>query len=220
MKQTAMLLAVCTIVFQLHAGVLGTVNLTDYDSFKHDTKGNTVASMYTRENQQITSCTLSMFDKTGTKKIDVTFPEAVGKPNCIVRACDGTWALLQMGDTYYSVVLSTSGVTILGTAANTVFQFRFMAGKLLLSYIGNTDSCQVFDRRLSSVGAPVTVLGAPHSLNQGKYFYCEGNDRTQIWAVKNELIKLIDETGEFAEIYEPGRLCCIQDDDLHKICKY
>lgn len=205
---------------QLYGAVLGMVDLTGYNSYKHDVKGNTVASKYTRVNQLITSCTLTLFDKTGTKKIDVTFPEAVGTGDCNVRACDGTWALLQMDDKYYSVLLSTSGVTILGTASDTVFRYRFMSGKLLVSYIGSTKSCQVFDRTLSSVGAAVTILGTPQPLNLGKYFYCEGDGRTQIWSVKKELTKLIDETGEYEAIYEPGRLCCIKDDDAHKICKY
>jgi len=205
---------------QLYAAVLGTVNLTGYNNYKHDVKGNTVACRYTRSNQQIDSCTLTLFDKTGTKKIEIAFPEAIGKGNCTVRACDGTWVLVQMDDKYYSVVLSTTGVTVLGTASDTVFRYRFMAGKLLVSYIGSTKSCQVFDRKLSSVGAAATILGTPQPLNLGKYFYCEGDGRTQIWGVKKVLVKLIDETGEYEEIYEPGRLCCIVDDDLHKICKY
>lgn len=218
--RTLTILAALAGALQLYGAVLGTVNLTDYNSYKHDIKGNTVASKYTRVNQLITSCTLSLFDKTGTKKIDVTFPAAVGKGNCIVRACDGTWALLQMDDKYYSVVLSTSGVTILGTALDTVFRYRFMSGKLLVSYLSTSKTCQVFDRKLSSVGAPVTVLGTPQSLNLGKYFYCESDDRTQIWSVKKELAKLIDEPGEYEQIYEPGRLCCIKDNNSHTICKY
>lgn len=218
--RTLTIIAALTGALHLYGGVLGTVNLTGYNSYKHDIKGNTVASQYTRANQLITSCTLTLFDKTGTKKIDVTFPDAVGKGNCIVRACAGTWALLQMDSTYYSVVLSTSGVRILGTASDTVFRYRFMSGKLLVSYIGASRTCQVFDRNLSSVGAAVTILGTPQPLNFGKYFYCEGDGRTQIWGVKKELTKLIDETGEYEAIFEPGRLCCIKDDDLHKICKY
>lgn len=216
----ATMIALLAGAVQVYGAVLGTVHLTDYNSYQHDIKGNTVASKYTRSNQVIDSCTLVLFDKAGTKKIEVAFPEAIGKANCSVRACAGTWALLQMDDTYYSVALSTSGVTILGTASDTVFRYRFMSGKLLVSYIGSTKSCQVFDRNLSSVGAAVTILGTPQPLNLGKYFYCEGDGRTQIWGVKKELTKLIDETGEYEEIYEPGRLCCIKDDDLHKICKY
>ncbi len=209
------------------AGVYGTLDLSEYNESAHDLKGNTLAILLEMDGGggggAISNCTLVLFDKKAKEKIRVIFPEAIGEDKIDITYFDKTWALLKVDgtdDTYYSVKLEKKGVTILGSKLNSEFRFRFASGKDLVSILASDDSCQLFNQKLEEVGVAVTLIGNPRPINDGRYFHCEDGTTTKIYKVKKGFEEVISETGKFKEINELKRICCIQDGDSHKICKY
>jgi len=215
------------------AGVYGTVDLTDYDDYKHDLKGNTLALLIEKDSiaimigkeipSTISSCTLVTFDKKADTKIHVPFGEAFGNDKVEIICFDKTWALLRVdgsATTYYSVKLGKKEVSILGSVLDTEFRFQFMSGKDLVSVLNSGYTCQLFNQKMEKIGSSVALIGKAHSLNDGKYFYCEDGTTTKIYKVKKGFEEVISETGDYKEINEPKRICCIKDGHDHKICKY
>ena len=215
------------------AGVYGTVDLTGYDEYKHDLKGNTLALLIEKSSSAImvgenipstiSSCTLVTFDKKANEKIRVQFDEAIGNEDVEVICFDKTWALLRVDGadtTYYSVKLGKKEVSILGSVLDAEFKFQFMSGKNLVSVLNSSYICQLFNQKMEKIGSSIDLIGKAHPLNDGKYFNCADGTTTKIYKVKKGFEEVISETGDYKEINEPKRICCIRDGDDHKICKY
>ena len=211
------------------AGVYGTIDLSEYNDDKHDLKGNTLAILLEMEGGggggggTISNCTIVLFDKKANEKIRVVFPEAIGNDKVDITYFDKTWALLKVSGadaTYYSVKLGKTGVTILGSILDSEFRFRFASGKNLVSVLNQDNLTQLFNQKLEEVGTSIALIGKATPLNSGKYFRCEDGTITKIYKIKKGFEEIISETGDFKEINELKRICCIKDGDSHKICKY
>jgi len=209
------------------AGVYGTLDLSEYNDDKHDLKGNTLAILVEMDGGGgggiISNCTLVLFDKKAKEKIRVDFPEAVGEDKIDIKYFDKTWALLEVEgteDTYYSVKLGKKGVTILGSILDSEFKFRFASGKDLVSVLNHDNLAQLYNQKMEKVGDSIALIGKAGPLNDGRYFRCEDGTITKIYKVKKGFEEVISETGDYKEINELKRICCIKDGDSHKICKY
>ncbi len=222
-------LLTCSTTFGGAAGVTGMIDASPYRSLTHDSCANSLALLLTESggpNSTVTVCTFTIFDARGVKKADnIPFANGIGAENVTVACFEKTRAVVLVqtaaADIYYSVTVTTKGVTGLGSRANTDCRFRFVAGKNVVSYLSSSDAAQLFDAKLQPLGSPATVLGSPSVLNLGKYFRCTDGSRTQIWKVDSKgFTKLIDEAGEYVEINESKRMCCIEDGDSHWLCKY
>ena len=228
MKQAGLLLLIVLFGSIVMAGVLGTLDLTGYEDNRHDLKGSTVAVSVTKEGGGggggiITACTITVFDCKGQQKLSVPFAEAIGGTKVQIEHFDKSWVIVNVEsgtNYYYSLALSSKGVTVLGSALEDDVNVRYAYKKIVVGYKNSTKQCQLYDQELQPLGAAVTILGNPRALNGGAYFYCEGDGKTQIYRVRKTIEKLIEANGAYKEINEAKRLCCIQEDEKHTICKY
>lgn len=215
-------------VTTVEAGIYGTIDLGDYQCCYHDSVGNTLAITIDWSddtgNSTISNCTLAVFTKKGVKKFSLNFDKAIGSDKIDILYFEKTWAIVRVegnDSKVFSLKLSKKAATVLGEILEDAnFGFRFVSGKNIVSFVNSEKTCQLYDQKLEKIGASVVLIGRPYKLNGGKYFYCEDNDKTQIFKVKKGFEKVIDQAGEFEEINEQKRLCCIRNGDFHKICKY
>ena len=208
------------------AGIYGTLDLSTYETFKHDLKASTIALDFSKNtDNQITDCSISVFDKNAVEKYNVPFEQAIGAKSVSILAFSKNWCLLQTtvnnsSNMVYSIKITSSEAIILGQIPTTSFQFRFTAGKYIVSYLTSTKTAQIYDKNLQAIGLPATLIGRPHSLNSGKALYCEDDSKVMIYKIKAGFELIIDSAGEFESINESKRLCCIKDGKIHKIAKY
>ena len=208
------------------AGIYGTLDLSSYETYKHDIKASTIALDFTKNSDnQITACSISIFDKKAVEKYNVPFEQAIGAKSVSILAFSKNWCLLQTTinnatNMVYSIKITSSEAIILGEIPTTSFQFRFITGKYIVSYLTSSKTAQLYDKNLQVVGVPTTLIGRPHSLNSGKALYCENDSKVMIYKIKTGFELIIDSNGEFESINEAKRLCCIKDGNIHKIAKY
>ena len=208
------------------AGIYGTLDLSSYETYKHDEKASTIALNFDKNSDnQITACSISIFDKNAVEKYNVPFSQAIGAKSVSILAFAKNWCLLQTtinnsNNMVYSVKVTSNEAVILGEIPTTSFQYRFTAGKYVVSYLTSTKIAQLYDKNLQPVGVSSTLIGRPHSLNSGKAFYCENDSKVMIYKVKSGFELILDSNGEFESINEAKRLCCIKDGNIHKIAKY
>jgi len=211
------------------AGVTGTIDASPYNRLVHDLAANSLALTLAKSGgsgSTVTVCTFTIFDPKAQKKVDgVPFAEGIGAQNVAITYFDKKWAVLlvetAVSDIYCSVQISSKGMVVLGSRPGTEFRFRIASGKNIVSYISATKTVQLFDAKLQPRGVPATLLGTPSALNAGRYFHCGDGARTQIWKVDSKgFTKLLDEAGDYKEVNEAKRLCCIEEESTHKLCKY
>lgn len=210
------------------AGILCRLDLADYEAYAHDSKAATVAVAVTKEGGgggggAITACTLTLFDSKGQQKVSVPFNEALGGTKVQVEHFEKTWVILKVeGGTnyYYSVKLGKNGAVVLGSASDDDMNVRYAYKKAVVSYRNSDKQCRLYDQELQPLGSPVTLLGNPRPLNGGAYFYCEGDDKTEIYRVKKTLEKVATADGDYNAVNEAKRLCCIRKEDDHSLVKY
>jgi hypothetical protein len=210
------------------AGILCRLDLADYEAYAHDSKAATVAVQVTKEGGGggggvITACSIVLFDNKGQQKLSVPFNQALGGTKVQVEHFEKTWVILKVeGDTnfYYSVKLGKSGAVILGSSSDDDMSVRYAYKKVVVSYKNSDKQCQLYDQELQPTGTPVTLLGKPQPLNGGAYFYCEGDDKTEIYRVKKSLEKIVTADGDYNAVNEAKRLCCIKKEEDHTLVKY
>jgi len=222
--------ALITFAFMLSclsfAGILYNLDLTGYEAYAHDSKAATVAVTITKEGgggSTITACDIVLFDSKGQEKLSVPFNEALGGTKVQIAHFEKTWVILKVeGDTnfYYSVKLGKKGAVILGSSSDDTLSVRYAYKKVVVSYKNSDKLCQLYDQDLQPLGSPVTIQGKPQPLNGGVYFYCEGDDKTDIYRVKKTIEKVASDDGDYSAVNEAKRLCCIYKDDDHTLVKY
>ena len=201
---------------------LGTVDLSIYEDYAHDSGANTLAMDVGRNAGIVTQCTLVLFDKKCVEKISAPFTNVNGMANVFIDYFEKNWAILRAtGSTtiYYSVKIS-SAPKVLGTQTGLAMNYSYAGKSFVVSYFNSTLTCQVFNVALQPVGAPVATIGRPHKLGSGGFFYCQGGGQTQIWKVKKGLALIVQDAGNFVDINQQKRLCCIQSNTVHKIYAY
>ena len=210
------------------AGILCTLNLADYEAYAHDSKAATVAVAVTKEGGgggggTITACDIVLFDSKGRQKLSVPFDQALGGTKVQIEYFEKTWVILKVeGDTnfYYSVKLGKNGAVILGSSSDDALSVSFAYKKVVVSYTNSDKKCQLYDQELQPMDSPVTLRGKPKPLNGGAYFYCEGDDKTDIYRVKKNIEKVASGDGYYSAVNEAKRLCCIKKEDDHTLVKY
>ncbi|NLF40462.1 hypothetical protein GX586_13540 [bacterium] len=214
----------------LAAGVIGQFSDAAYNRVAHDDKANTLAIVRTKNGSEITACSVSILNAKGELVAGpLPFSDALGGEDIFIEFFGKDWAILRVDggtDTFYSVTVGSKGVTVLGSATETEFDFNAVIKTKVVSYIKNPDSlCRMFDRNLAPLDPAVQTVGSPDYLSKMKYFRCSGVGTTQVWRVKAKgFEKTIEQPGQWHTggglPNEQKRLCCIEDDDIHTLCKY